>query len=351
MSTYRTYDGEIIDERRVIKIARPEDGIPAYYVNGYIRSYVQQWRSRLFLEWYGMKYKSHCLFVTLTYDNAKCGGAAPTTPIKEHIQKFMKRLRSYYDFGYTYVGTPRRKVLLRTDGIKYFFVHEQGDKYNRLHYHGVIYGIGHNWNEYLVLEKAWKFGHVRSSVLTARRINYCLKYLHKNYAKSMRRVISNGIGDSFLTTDRKIDIRNRFIAHGVLNVHINGWSYPIPRYYKEKIWCAVDWTYSPGMFTLKKDKCTGLYVPIPCKKEEFLSLPAFGIFMKREYKKKREQILDEMKKRKEEQPSPDSGFYKVVYPDLEIDDCFVVTNLTVDERRRIEKINKTVLELNEIYNG
>lgn len=352
MATYITDNGEIIDERKIMRVLHPDVGIPAYYANGYIRSYVQQWRSRLFLEWYGCDHRERCLFVTLTYDDKKCvNGVAPTHPVKEHIQLFMKRLRSYYDYGYTFVGAERRKVNLipPKKGIRYFFVHEQGDQNGRLHYHGVIYGIGYNWNEYLVMEKAWQMGHVRTAKLTAGRINYCIKYLSKNYAKSMRRVMSKGIGESFLTISRREDIRNKFINFGTLNVHINGWSYPITRYFREKIWCAVDWTYLPGRFCFKLNTKTmehEIFTPKVCR-----PLPAFGIYMKREYREKRNQIVDKMAKKKQENPPKLTDLYKVMYPIPDKEDMFLVTNLTVDERRRIEKINKTVKELNEIYNG
>jgi hypothetical protein len=66
-------------------------------------------------------HENNC-FITLTYQNDKLPKNG--TLVKEHFQKFMKRLRKKYG-----------------KGIRYYACGEYGEKYSRPHYHACIFGL------------------------------------------------------------------------------------------------------------------------------------------------------------------------------------------------------------------
>lgn len=97
----------------------------------------REWADRCMLETKDHKYN---YFVTLTYDNDNLPkgkkidietGEVTQTPTLEpkHLQDFFKRLRITY----------KRKYNI--DTIRYYACGEYGDKYQRPHYHAIIFGL------------------------------------------------------------------------------------------------------------------------------------------------------------------------------------------------------------------
>ncbi len=105
-----------------------EDTIPCGRCDGCQADRARKWADRLILE---NQMHQDAWFVTLTFNDEwlpkMCG---PTkwsdmfTVRKEHIQKFMKRLRKEVDFP-----------------LRYFACGEYGGKHLRPHYHLIIFGL------------------------------------------------------------------------------------------------------------------------------------------------------------------------------------------------------------------
>ncbi|QXP08112.1 MAG: replication initiator protein [Arizlama microvirus] len=94
-----------------------------------------QWSTRCYHE---SKMHSHNYFVTLTYsdENLPPGG----TLVKEHLQKFIKRLREKNE----------------TETIRYYAAGEYGTRLSRPHYHLLLFG--HHFDDLVLYAKNRKLG-------------------------------------------------------------------------------------------------------------------------------------------------------------------------------------------------
>lgn len=103
-------------------------------------------------------------FVTLTYadEHLPLGEGGEGILIRSDFQKFMKRLR---------------KNMARK--FRYLACGEYGDRYQRPHYHAIIYGLGH-W-EGADLEQAWGKGFITISEVTPERCMYMAGYCLKKW--------------------------------------------------------------------------------------------------------------------------------------------------------------------------
>lgn len=137
----------------------------------------RQWAIRCVHE--AQMYENNC-FITLTY--------APQylpkngTLVKQHYQKFMKRLRK--KFG---------------DGIRYFACGEYGEKGDRPHYHAILFNFdfhdrilykvqnGYKYYTSESLQKLWKYGFVVVGDMTFESAAYVARYVTKkvNGAKAL----------------------------------------------------------------------------------------------------------------------------------------------------------------------
>lgn len=187
------------------------------------------------------------LFITLTYDDDHLNyfNGTPCL-VKRDVQLFMKRFRKHL---YELYGIKN---------LKYFLVGEYGPDTLRPHYHALIFGLPAKWNFVrnfdinTQLLKIWQKGFVRVGKLNDQRIKYCAKYC--TYATTLpdkyklKEIIDNKghviknplrvftccskyIGIGFLT----IKMINYYKSSRNLLYKTNGYDYPLPRYYREKI--------------------------------------------------------------------------------------------------------------------
>ena len=173
------------------------------------------------------------VMVTLTYDSYKLdkngvplnaeNPVDPTIPLnKTHCQKFIKRLRRYfeYHFGIT--------------NIKYLLTAERGKTTHRAHYHALLFGVsfddlvfykkskrGNIIYKSKTLEKIWSHGisTVDCVNLTAKTARYCTKYCAKD----------GGIDDTFMLFSRGIGRAQLLKKFNGKSYWIEGREYPIPR--------------------------------------------------------------------------------------------------------------------------
>ena len=130
----------------------------------------RQWAVRIMHE---EQLHDESCFLTLTYndENLPANGSL----VKEHFQKFMKRLRKAYD----------------DKSIRYFHCGEYGDQLQRPHYHACLFGIdfpdkrllslnrGNHLYESPRLTKIWGHGHCSIGTLTFESAAYVARYVCK----------------------------------------------------------------------------------------------------------------------------------------------------------------------------
>lgn len=188
----------------------------------------QQWSLRLIEEW---KHAETACFVTLTYDDEHLyinENGKPSVN-KRDFQLFMKRLRKKYG-----------------KGLRYFCISEYGDdprSTKRPHYHMLLFNypyrdwtilrkeIHETWNKCSILN-------IHATPVNGNRIGYCSNYgvyrkaapdgCDKNFLLTSRRP---GIGACLLESRKPSWMRER----GILRVQNQFGSYPLHRYYRNKI--------------------------------------------------------------------------------------------------------------------
>jgi len=130
-------------------------------------------------------------FFTLTYAPEHLPEGA--TLVKKDFQKFMKRFRDH----------------IQLKNIRFMGVGEYGDLSQRPHYHGIIYGIPHDYCAKYI-EKAWNFGFVQTRPLAGtgdmkdamNSINYTASYTIKKMTNKDHENL-NGREPEFWLASRK----------------------------------------------------------------------------------------------------------------------------------------------------
>lgn len=183
------------------------------------------WALRLHYE---SRMHSGSKFVTLTYaDPHLIFKEGRSQLVKEHLQEFFREYRR---------GKKGQQKKMR-----YYAVGEYGSKTFRPHYHVIMFG---DIDEERV-RKAWKKGHVHIGNVTQASVMYCLGYVLNGRTQKMKHkrvppftLMSKrpGLGLNYLTPSmiawHKSDLKNYSI--------LDGEKRHLPRYYKEKIFSAVD---------------------------------------------------------------------------------------------------------------
>lgn len=158
-------------------------------------------------------------FLTLTYNEKKVPRKKGVrTLYKRHPQLFLKRLRKA---GHK---------------VKYILVGEYGTRTSRPHYHAIFWTTA----QPQAIDKAWNYGHVYYGSITEATIWYTLKYIlnprqgdneikQKEYA-----VFSKGIGLSYLT-NAMYEYHTADYENPKFDTIFEGKKYPLPRYYRKKI--------------------------------------------------------------------------------------------------------------------
>jgi len=182
-------------------------------------------------------------FLTLTYDNEHVV-FTPTGLLSlypKHVTNVIKVLRQTQQRKYNKIARDNK---LKNDAksIKYFLVGEYGGRFNRPHYHVIIYNIDletligkaqsilalNDPEHYLKGKfnfncKYYKYGYISVGQVTPESVNYCLKYISKGitvpqFPKDNRHPefahMSKGIGSNYLN-DKNLewhwaDLYNRY---------------------------------------------------------------------------------------------------------------------------------------------
>lgn len=174
-----------------------------------------EWAFRCCLE--ASLYKDNC-FITLTYDNEH----RKNELVKSDLQKFLKRLRKHIQ--------PKK--------IRYFACGEYGKKFEREHFHIILFGFdfddkwffmkdkkGINLFRSPTLEKLWTFGFSSIGEVNIDTTKYCSKYLQK---------IPTSKKVPFVTMSKKPGIGYGAIKGSWLDsdkIYVNGKYIKIPRYF------------------------------------------------------------------------------------------------------------------------
>ncbi|AYP28872.1 MAG: putative replication initiation protein [Microviridae sp.] len=216
------YTGEIVYPNRL-----PVKYHANYSHEKYLRIKYGNWVNRLGFEKLGRKGS----FITLTYNPENYDGE----PHYEHLQKFMKRVRRYMDYH----------KLPTSDGqpLRYFFCVERGKKTDRLHYHGIIFGLPKIIRTMLGLGKndpyagnLWNYGFAQCRALVNRRVLYVCKYIFKQQdGKTYKTLKSRNIGSS-LFEDCNKELRDYFRRNLTIELH-SGLKHPfrVPRIYRPRL--------------------------------------------------------------------------------------------------------------------
>ena len=202
----------------------------------------RMWAARIVHE--AHQWDDNC-FITLTYNDEHLpyGG----TLVKEHFQKFMKRLR--------------KRFTGRT--IRYYHCGEYGEKLNRPHYHACLFNFDfpdkelfhENEGQFLfvseILGELWPYGFHTIGDLTFQSAAYCARYVTKKvtgkkaHEHYLRLVESTGelieLEPEYSTMSRRPGIgrdfyeefKNDFFPSDELPVPGVGVLKKVPRYYAE----------------------------------------------------------------------------------------------------------------------
>lgn len=158
---------------------------------------------------------------------------------RRDLQLFFKRLRKAHDpvqkvYGHPLFGYP----------IKYFAVGEYGDRYQRPHYHVILYN-----SDIELIQPAWaldnkKIGEVHYGEVNEASIGYTMKYLCKPSKVPVNKyddrtpqfkLQSTGLGKDYLTKNminwHLEDIEGRMYCNLPGGIKTS-----MPRYYKERIY-------------------------------------------------------------------------------------------------------------------
>lgn len=163
------------------------------------------------------------LFITLTFDDDSLDKFRDNP--NKAVRLFLDRVRKAYG-----------------KQVRHWIVPEFGTLRGRIHYHGILFGVGNTFIGYN-LPNLWKYGYTYVGWANSRTARYITKYvtksLNRSYDKTLPRIItSKGIGLSYLN-DYNISFHS---SDGVLRPYIpfNGLKVSLPRYYSIKLFSDED---------------------------------------------------------------------------------------------------------------
>lgn len=180
-------------------------------------NYSKLWSIRMMEE---LKNHDKACFVTLTYDPEHL--PQDNGLHKEHLQKFWKRLR-------------------KECKVRYFCCGEHGDRFNRPHYHAIIYGLSPEDKE--IIEKHWQNGLVHVGTVTEDSCVYVAKYMTKKLnGRALKEKLEEDpdYQNEFVLMSRRPGIGGRPSLAMVKFMYENGFIYrkgsksALPRYYKDR---------------------------------------------------------------------------------------------------------------------
>lgn len=155
---WRTDAGEVL--LRDTKHSRYKLNLPCGTCIGCRRANALKWAVRCTLE---QQDHEHQCWATLTYEEKY----KPPTLRKDHLQGWLKRLRSWHS-GKSH-GPPKK--------IRFFASGEYGDKFGRPHYHAILYGLA--ISDAGSIQQTWPYGSTQVDLLTPAAISYVAGYTAK----------------------------------------------------------------------------------------------------------------------------------------------------------------------------
>jgi len=187
-----------------------------------IRRRTNDWVIRLTEE---LKVSSSAFFVTLTYsDENLIYGDLAATLCREHLKKYIRKVRKKCG-----------------KNIKYYACGEYGTKTKRPHYHVILFNASRGAAEYSWSDNGEMKGHVKIGNVTQSSMAYVAKYINKasyEFAKNAGvepeySVMSKNLGVGYLK--KHIVEWHRDDPESRLIYVLKGRKYPLPSYYKKKI--------------------------------------------------------------------------------------------------------------------
>lgn len=206
----------------------------------------RDWQNRLQIEQRNVHYMCNNYFFTLTYDTPHlkychikddyAGVDLPRVPVvnKRDCQLFLDRLRKNIVRSGK-MSDPSMKP------FTYFLVSEYCPTSMRPHYHVILMHVPilDFWDMYKLVLESWNNGFVLGSAMSPEHCGYSTKYclcdmdLPWFYPKHARPFIlaSKGIGKCFATDAMKL----YYVKNNRKILEMNGFTYRLPRYLKEKL--------------------------------------------------------------------------------------------------------------------
>lgn len=187
---------------------------------------------------------SNGVFLTLTYadEDPEFNGELQIS----HVRTFLKNLRSKVDYEYR-KGEKVPQIAQNRSNLRFFAVGEYGDKFNRPHYHMLLYNIptfringDKGFREKIaihqILQDVWTHGLIDIGEINFKSINYVCKYIFKeNNARIMSK--NPAIGKCYLNENTLIwhQEDKRFYM-----TNEDGYKQAIPDYYNRKVFDDAD---------------------------------------------------------------------------------------------------------------
>lgn len=207
----------------------------------------QEWAMRMLHEKTSWK---DSLFLTLTYDDLHLpfGNKNLPTLRKDHLQKFMKRLRHHLRIRYNVYnprvnGKPLKRYM--TYPLRYFACGEYGENTQRPHYHAIIFGLSQFKEHREIIKNCWPYCDWKNNYIErksfgsaeADSMRYVSQYIDKKFSgdyandlyeslgrESVFKLASNGIGKQYCIENADMIEENKYLT-------MNGSRVSLPRYY------------------------------------------------------------------------------------------------------------------------
>lgn len=213
--------------------------VPCQQCLGCRIDYSKHWADRIVMEQI-MSPKNSCWFVTLTYDDehlVECmtgkafewyrDGLPIMLPgaslVKDHVRKFIKDLREYYDYHFHH------------QGIRYFLSGEYGDLSRRPHFHLCIFNLPITDLEFYannfrgdvlynsqILSDIWKRGYVVIGELNWESAAYTARYVVKKFKGKQSEEFYESVGSvspEFCLSSRRPGLAGSYFDKEVENIY------------------------------------------------------------------------------------------------------------------------------------
>lgn len=209
--------------------------IPCGHCSECLSMRIEDWIIRLKEE---LRVSKYSIFLTLTYNNEHLPQG--NLPSKKDVQLFHRYLR--------------RKGIK----FKYFIVSENGEQFNRIHYHGIYFLTSYYKDLYSLLASTWTKGYIFMGEANGKTIRYVTKYILKDFGgtKDNFYLMSKNLGVNYiermLNWHRSDLLERCYYPDGKFKKHL-------PRYYRDRIFTDNEKSlinYHKDLHLSTQDDCT-----------------------------------------------------------------------------------------------